>query len=48
MSSWAYIALAYTLVWGALAVYALVLAWRVRQAQSVADSLHDSQDVTET
>ena len=48
VSSWAYVALAYTVVWGALAVYALVLARRVRQAQRVADTLHDSRDSTET
>lgn len=48
MPSWGYVALAYVVVWGALAVYALILAWRVTQAQRVADSLDDSQDGTET
>lgn len=48
MPSWGYVALAYVVVWGTLAVYALVLAWRVTQAQKVADTLHDSQDRTES
>ena len=44
MPSWAYVAIAYTVVWGALAGYALVLARRVTQAQDVADTLSDTPD----
>lgn len=32
MSDWSYVAVAYTIVWGGLAVYAVVLARRVFQA----------------
>lgn len=42
MSNWAYVAIAYTVVWGALAVYALVLARRVTQARRVSRGLGDT------
>lgn len=42
MSNWAYVAIAYTVVWGALAVYALVLARRVTQARRVSRGLGNS------
>ncbi len=48
MPSWAYVAIAFIVVWGALAVYALVLARRVTQAERVAQSLRDGQAETET
>lgn len=32
MSNWSYVAIAYTVVWGGLALYALTLARRVHQA----------------
>lgn len=48
VSSWGYVALAYVVVWGAVAGYALVLARRITQAQRVADSLRDPSDSTET
>lgn len=35
MSEWAYVAIAYTVAWGGLAVYALALARRVTQARKV-------------
>ena len=44
MSSWAYVAIAYTVVWGALAGYAVVLARRVTHAQRVADSLREPEE----
>jgi hypothetical protein len=37
VSDWTYVALAFTVVWGALAIYALILARRVTQARIVAD-----------
>ena len=42
MSDWAYVAIAYTVVWGSLAVYALVLARRVSQARRVERELQAS------
>lgn len=42
MSNWAYVAIAYTVVWGSLAVYALLLARRVTQAREVDRVLRDS------
>lgn len=42
MSDWSYVAIAYTVVWGSLAVYALVLARRVTQARQVARRLRDA------
>jgi CcmD family protein len=42
VSDWGYIVIAYVAVWGALAVYALVLARRVRQAEIVARKLRDA------
>jgi hypothetical protein len=38
---WAYIAMAYTVVWGALAGYALLLARRVTQAEMVDQRLQE-------
>jgi hypothetical protein len=42
VSDWAYIAIAYTVVWGSLAVYALLLARRVTQARNVDRVLRDA------
>jgi hypothetical protein len=42
VSSWTYVAIAYTVVWGALAVYALLLARRVAQAKEVERRLEDT------
>lgn len=42
MSDWFYVAIAYTIVWGALAVYALILARRVAQTRAAARQLRDS------
>ncbi len=44
MSNWAFVAIAYTIVWGALAVYALVLARRVTQARRVSRGMEDALD----
>ena len=41
MSNWAYVAIAYTVAWGALAVYAVVLARRLAQAREVARTLSE-------
>jgi hypothetical protein len=35
MSDWSYVAIAYTIVWGGLAAYALALARRVYQANAL-------------
>ena len=42
MSDWVYVAIAYTVVWGALALYALVLARRVAQTREVTRRLRES------
>lgn len=42
MSNWAFVAIAYTLVWGSLALYALLLARRVTQARAVTQALQRS------
>ena len=42
MSDWGYVAIAYTVVWGALALYALLLARRVSQARRVERDLQDA------
>jgi hypothetical protein len=42
LSNWAFVAIAYTLVWGSLAVYALLLARRVAQARDVTRALQQS------
>jgi hypothetical protein len=42
MSNWGYVAIAYTLVWGSLAVYAVLLARRVAQARALTRTLRDS------
>lgn len=42
VSDWAYVAIAYTVIWGALALYALVLARRVSQAREVSSRLRES------
>lgn len=42
MSDWAYVAIAYTVIWGALAFYALVLARRVSQAAEVSRRLRQA------
>jgi CcmD family protein len=44
VSEWAYVTAAYTIVWGALAVYAVVLARRVAQARDVARALTSTDD----
>ena len=41
MSNWAYVAIAYTVVWGSLAVYAVFLARRVAQARKAVQRLRD-------
>lgn len=42
VSNWSYVAIAYGVVWGALALYALLLARRVAQARTMADRLHET------
>lgn len=42
MSNWSYVAIAYTAVWGGIALYAVALARRVTQARRVADALRDA------
>jgi hypothetical protein len=39
---WSYVVIAYTVVWGALIGYAMVLARRVSQAQEVARKLREA------
>lgn len=39
MSEWAYVALAFTVVWASLAMYGALLARRVVQAREVAERL---------
>lgn len=41
MSNWAYVALAYTVVWGSLALYAVILARRVAQTRESTRRLRD-------
>jgi hypothetical protein len=43
VSNWTYVAIAYTVVWGSLAVYALLLARRVSQAREVARRLGEAE-----
>jgi hypothetical protein len=45
VSNWAYVAIAYTVVWGSLAIYALILARRVAQARKVTQRLRDQSSV---
>jgi hypothetical protein len=42
LSNWGFVAIAYTLVWGSVAIYALVLARRVAQARQVTQILQQS------
>lgn len=42
MSDWTYVAVAFTIVWGSLVIYAIVLARRVSQARAVARGLRES------
>jgi hypothetical protein len=42
VSDWGYVAIAYTVVWGSLAVYAVILARRVAQANRVARRLREA------
>lgn len=42
LSNWAFVAIAYTLVWGSVALYALLLARRVAQARDVTQALQRS------
>ena len=42
LSNWGFVAIAYTLVWGSVAIYALLLARRVAQARDVTRILHQS------
>lgn len=44
MSEWTYVAAAFTIVWGSLAIYAIILARRVSQAQQVARALREGLD----
>lgn len=48
MSEWGYVAVAFTVVWAALAVYALVLARRVTQAERVDESLRQAAQPEDT
>ena len=48
MSDWAYVAIAYTVVWGSLAVYAIVMARRVTQAERVERSLRDAVETEQS
>lgn len=41
VSNWGFVAIAYTVVWGSLAAYALFLARRVVRARRVANQLRD-------
>jgi hypothetical protein len=43
VSDWTYISLAYAIVWGGLAAYALALARRVFQAQTLERRLGEMQ-----
>ncbi|MGH2447844.1 MAG: hypothetical protein ACRDFS_04495 [Chloroflexota bacterium] len=45
MSNWGYVAIAFIACWGSLAVYAVVLARRVAQAQEVARQLREAASV---
>lgn len=42
MSNWGFVAIAYTLVWGSLALYAVLLARRVAQARQVTEALQQA------
>jgi hypothetical protein len=44
VSNWAYVAIAYTAVWGALAIYGLLLARRVTGARDVENTLQHALD----
>ena len=44
LSSWGFVAIAYTLVWGSVAIYAFLLARRVAQARDVTRMLHQSPE----
>jgi hypothetical protein len=48
VSEWGYVAVSFTVVWGALAVYALVLARRVTQAERVDESLRQAAQPEDT
>ena len=39
VSNWVYVAIAYLVVWSAIAAYAVILARRVTQTQDVVDAL---------
>ena len=43
MSNWTFVAIAYTLVWGSVAAYALLLARRVAQARDVTRVLGETE-----
>ncbi|MDQ2741842.1 MAG: hypothetical protein M3Z66_06045 [Chloroflexota bacterium] len=47
MSDWAFVAAAWTIVWGSLAMYAVVLARRVTQAREIARHLRRELDRSE-
>lgn len=44
MSDWGYVAVAFTIVWGSLAIYAILLARRVTQARELARSIRENLD----
>lgn len=44
VSDWGYVTLAFTIVWAALAVYGLLLARRVTQAERAVKALSDAVD----
>ncbi|MGH2443504.1 MAG: hypothetical protein ACRDFX_10110 [Chloroflexota bacterium] len=48
MSSWGYVAIAYILVWGSLAIYGLLLARRVVQARKTTRELRESARAGDT
>jgi hypothetical protein len=42
LSNWAYVAMAYTLVWGSIAIYAVLLARRVAQTRDATTTLRET------
>lgn len=46
VSDWVYVAIAFTAVWGSLAVYTFLLARRVSQAREVARALREALETS--
>jgi len=44
MSNWDFVAIAYTIAWGGIAAYALLLARRVAQARALSRRLQEAAD----